>query len=41
MLSARPRKPQVKAKAEVAVQVVEHWIMARFRYQQLLNISPK
>ena len=29
MLPARPRKPQDKAKAEVAVQVVERWIMAR------------
>lgn len=25
----RPHKPQNKAKAEVAVQVVERWVMAR------------
>ena len=34
ILPARPRKPQDKAKAEVAVQVVERWIMARLRHHQ-------
>ena len=38
MLPARPRKPQDKAKAEVAVQVVERWIMARLRHQQFFSL---
>jgi len=38
MLPARPRKPQDKAKAEVAVQVVERWIMARLRHQQFFGL---
>jgi transposase len=36
MLPARPRKPQ--AKAEVAVQVVERWIMARLRHRQFFSL---
>lgn len=31
VLPARPRKPKDKAKAEVGVQVVERWILARLR----------
>ena len=38
MLPARPRKPQDKAKAEVAVQVVERWIMARLRHRQFFSL---
>ncbi|OPD71465.1 IS21 family transposase, partial [Pseudomonas aeruginosa] len=38
MLPARPRKPQDKAKAEVAVQIVERWIMARLRHQQFFSL---
>nr|VFK26335.1 MAG: hypothetical protein BECKMB1821G_GA0114241_102016 [Candidatus Kentron sp. MB]VFK32452.1 MAG: hypothetical protein BECKMB1821I_GA0114274_103327 [Candidatus Kentron sp. MB]VFK75917.1 MAG: hypothetical protein BECKMB1821H_GA0114242_103527 [Candidatus Kentron sp. MB] len=30
---SRPYKPQDKAKTEVAVQVEEHWIVARLRHQ--------
>lgn len=33
VLWARPRKPKDKAKAEVAVLIVEHWILARLRHQ--------
>ncbi len=33
VLPARPRKPKDKAKAEVGVQVVERWIMARIRHE--------
>lgn len=32
ILPARPRRPQDKAKAEVGVQVVERWILARLRH---------
>ncbi|HAP2025471.1 TPA: IS21 family transposase, partial [Escherichia coli] len=38
ILPARPRKPQDKAKAEVAVQVVERWIMARLRHRQFFSL---
>lgn len=33
ILPARPAKPKDKAKVEVAVQVVERWIMARLRHR--------
>lgn len=32
-LPARPYKPRDKAKVEVAVQVVERWILARLRHR--------
>ncbi len=38
ILPARPRHPQDKAKAEAAVQIVERWIMARLRHQQLASV---
>jgi transposase len=39
VLPARPRRPQDKAKAESAVQVVERWIMMRLRHQRLDSID--
>lgn len=39
ILPARPRKPQDKAKAEVGVQVVERWIMARLRNQVFFTLA--
>ncbi len=39
MLPARPRKPQDKAKAEVGVQIVERWILARLRHQRFFSLS--
>lgn len=33
VIPARPRKPKDKAKAEVGVQVVERWIIARIRHE--------
>ena len=39
VLPARPYAPQDKAKAESAVQVVERWILARLRHQQLENVA--
>jgi len=39
VVPARPYKPKDKAKAEVAVQVVERWIMARLRHQTFFTLS--
>jgi transposase len=39
ILPARPYKPKDKAKAEVAVQLVERWIMARLRHQTFFSLS--
>ena len=37
-LPARPFKPRDKAKAEVAVQVVERWILARLRHRTFFTL---
>lgn len=39
VIPARPRKPQDKGKVEVAVQVVERWILARLRHQQFFSLG--
>jgi transposase len=39
MLPARPRKPQDKAKVEVAVQIVERWILARLRHHRFFHLG--
>ncbi|MBC8209420.1 MAG: IS21 family transposase [Gammaproteobacteria bacterium] len=39
ILPARPYKPKDKAKAEVAVQIVERWIMARLRHQTFFTLA--
>ncbi|ELE7696697.1 IS21-like element ISEc12 family transposase [Escherichia coli] len=39
VLPARPRKPKDKAKAEVGVQVVERWIMARIRHEIFYSLA--
>ena len=39
VLPARVRKPKDKAKAEVAVQVVERWIIARLRNMSFFNLA--
>lgn len=39
ILPARPYKPQDKAKAEVGVQVVERWILARLRHRQFFSLA--
>jgi transposase len=39
MLPARPYAPHDKAMAEPAVQVVERWIMARLRHEQLADTA--
>jgi transposase len=38
VLPARPYKPKDKAKAEVAVQIVERWILARLRHQSFFSL---
>ncbi|MCG3143133.1 MAG: IS21 family transposase ISPpu7 [Gammaproteobacteria bacterium] len=38
-LPARPRKPKDKPKVEVAVQVVERWILARLRHQTFFSLA--
>ncbi|KAF1024197.1 MAG: hypothetical protein GAK37_03179 [Pseudomonas sp.] len=39
VMPARPRKPKDKAKAEVGVQVVERWILARLRKQVFFSLA--
>jgi len=39
VIPARPYKPKDKAKAEVAVQIVERWIMARLRHQSFFTLA--
>lgn len=39
ILPARPYKPKDKAKAEVGVQVVERWILARLRHQRFFSLA--
>ena len=38
VLPARARRPQDKAKVEVAVQIVERWILARLRHQRFETV---
>lgn len=39
MIPARPYKPKDKSKAEVGVQIVERWIMARLRHQTFFTLA--
>jgi len=39
ILPARPYKPKDKAKAEVGVQVVERWILARLRHHSFFSLA--
>lgn len=39
ILPARPARPRDKAKVEVAVQIVERWILARLRHQQFFSLG--
>lgn len=38
IVPARPYKPKDKAKAEVGVQIVERWIMARLRHETFFSL---
>lgn len=39
VVPARPYKPKDKSKAEVAVQIVERWIMARLRHKTYFTLA--
>ena len=39
VMPARPYKPKDKSKAEVAVQIVERWIIARLRHQTFFSLG--
>lgn len=39
ILPARPRKPKDKAKVEVAVQLVERWVLAKLRNRRFHNLA--
>ena len=39
VIPARPRKPKDKAKVEVAVQVVQRWIVARLRNEVFYSLQ--
>jgi transposase len=39
VLAARVRKPKDKAKVEVAVQIVERWVLARLRNQRFTSLA--
>ncbi len=39
ILPARPRRPRDKAKVEVAVQVVQRWILARIRNETFFSLA--
>jgi transposase len=39
ILPARPYKPRDKAKVEVAVQLVERWILARLRHRRFFGLA--
>jgi hypothetical protein len=39
ILPARPYKPKDKAKAEVGVQVLERWILARLRHRSFFSLA--
>ena len=39
VLPARPRRPQDESKVEVSVQIVERWILARFRHCRFRSLA--
>jgi transposase len=39
VMPARPRKPQDKAKAELGVQIIERWILARLRHHTFFSLA--
>ncbi len=39
IIPARPYKPKDKSKAEVGVQIVERWIMARLRHENFFSLK--
>ena len=39
VMPARPRKPKDKSKAEVGVQIIERWILARLRHHTFFSLG--
>ena len=39
VIPARPRKPKDKSKAEIGVQIIERWILARLRHQTFFSLN--
>jgi len=39
VIPARPRKPQDKSKAEIGVQIIERWILAKLRHHTFFSLS--
>lgn len=39
IMPARPRKPKDKAKAEVGVQIIERWVLARLRHHTFFSLA--
>lgn len=39
IVPARPRKPKDKAKAEVGVQIIERWILAKLRHHSFFSLA--
>ncbi len=39
VVPARPRRPRDKAKVEVAVQIVERWVLARLRHETFFSLD--
>lgn len=39
IIPARPRKPQDKSKAEIGVQIIERWILARLRHHTFFSLN--
>ncbi len=39
IIPARPRKPKDKAKAEVGVQLIERWILAKLRHHSFFSLA--
>lgn len=39
VLPARPRKPMDKSMAEIGVQIVQRWILARLRHQVFFSLD--
>jgi transposase len=41
ILPARPRRPRDKAKVEVAVLIIERWLLGRLRHRPLRVLRPQ
>jgi hypothetical protein len=39
ILSARPRRPRDKAKVEVAVLIIERWLLGRLRHRRFYSLA--